>query len=158
MSVELSESFEPKVLGFACLYCAYAAADVAGVTGHHYPESVRLVKVPCTGLVSEIDLLKAFESGVDGVLLMGCLEGQCHHKEGNLRAKRTVAKVQSILDRIGMGSGRLECHWVSASMGSQFADIVTEAVNRFRAMGPSPAGTGSQRSPRQPASSETVRR
>ena len=158
MSMELSESFEPKVLGFACLYCAYAAADVAGVTGRHYPESVRLVKVPCTGLVSEIDLLKAFESGVDGVLVMGCHEGQCHHKEGNLRAKRTVAKVQSLLDQIGMGSGRLECHWVSGSMGSQFADIVTAAVDRFRAMGPSPAGTGSRRLPSQPASGETVRR
>ena len=158
MSVELSESFEPRVLGFACLYCAYAAADVAGVTGHHYPESVRLVKVPCTGLISEMDLLKAFESGADGVLVMGCLEGQCHHKEGNLRAKRTAAKVQSILEQIGVGSGRLECHWVSASMGAQFADIVTAAVDRFRAMGPSPVGSGGRRLSRQPAPNETERR
>ncbi len=157
MSVELSESFEPKVLGFCCLYCAYAAADAAGATGHHYPESVRLVKVPCTGLVSEMDLLKAFESGVDGVLVMGCLEGQCHHKDGNLRAKRTVAKVQSVLDQIGIGADRIEGHWISASMGSQFADIVTAAVDKLRTMGPSPVSRGTRQS-HQLASGETVGR
>ena len=158
MSVELSTSFEPRVLGFCCLYCAYAAADTAGVMGRQYPASVRLVKVPCTGRLSEIDLLKAFESGADGVLVIGCLEGQCHFKEGNLRAKRTVATVQAILDKVGLDSGRLESHWVSASMGSQFADIVTQAVDRFRAMGPSPAGSGRRHSPGQSRRTETVGR
>ena len=158
MSVELTQDFEPKVLGFCCLYCAYAAADAAGAMGYHYPESVRLVKVPCTGLVSELDLLKAFEAGADGVLVMGCLEGQCHHKDGNLRAKRTVATVQSILDQVGLGSGRLEAHWLSASMGIQFSEIVTEAVDRLRAMGPSPAGSSRAGSQRHAASNETVRR
>ena len=144
-TTEETGSYEPRVLAFCCLYCAYAAADVAGVMRRSYPESVRLVRVPCTGRIDQIDLLKAFESGVDGVLVMGCLDGQCHYKEGNLRARQTVKLVQARLDKIGLGSGRLECHWISASMGLQFADILTEATERIRSLGPSPIGLSVRR-------------
>lgn len=154
MTVE-DRDFEPNVLAFCCLYCAYAAADVAGVMGRRYPTSVRVVKVPCSGRIDALDLVKAFETGVDGVLVMGCLDGQCHFKEGNSRARLTVGRVKELLDGIGLGGGRLEFHTVGAAMGSQFADIVTEAVERFRAQGPSPVRCPS---PRQPAGAVALER
>ena len=75
---------EPLVLAFCCNYCAYAAADLAGSMRIQYPSNVRVFRVPCTGRVEINQIMKAFESGIDGVLVAGCLEGGCHFLEGNL--------------------------------------------------------------------------
>ncbi|MHB1414532.1 MAG: hydrogenase iron-sulfur subunit [Chloroflexota bacterium] len=132
------DEFTPNVLAFCCLYCAYAAADVAGSLRLGYPESVRVVRVPCAGRVEPLHILKAFESGVDGVLVIGCLDGQCHFREGNQKAQLTVRRMRTLLADLGLGEDRLEFHNVGAAMGQQFADIVTGAVNRLQRLGPSP--------------------
>jgi F420-non-reducing hydrogenase iron-sulfur subunit len=138
LSTRDATDYSPNVLAFCCLYCAYAAADVAGTQRFAYPESVRVVRVPCTGRVEPIHILSAFESGVDGVLVIGCLNGQCHYREGNRKAQQTVKRVQGLLDTIGLGGDRLEFHNVSAAMGRQFSAIVTDAVARLQVLGPSP--------------------
>lgn len=69
MSVQ--EEFEPQILAFACHYCAYAAADLAGSMRLDYPASVKIIKLPCTGKIDVLYLLKAFERGADGVLVAG---------------------------------------------------------------------------------------
>lgn len=69
MSVQAE--FEPQILAFACHYCAYAAADLAGSMRLDYPANVKIVKLPCTGKVDALYLLKAFERGADGVLVAG---------------------------------------------------------------------------------------
>lgn len=140
MKAAATSEYVPNVLAFCCLYCAYAAADVAGTMRLRYPESVRVVRVPCTGRVEPIHILRAFESGVDGVLVVGCLHGQCHYREGNVKAQRTVRRVRELLDEIGLGAGRLEFHNVAAAMGRQFADIANGAVARLQALGPNPIG------------------
>ena len=71
----------------------------------NYPTNVKIVKVPCTGRVDILLILKAFESGVDGVYLAGCLEGECHFLRGNLRAKKRVQYVKGLLDEVGLGRG-----------------------------------------------------
>ncbi len=71
-----------------------------------YPTNVRIVKLPCSGRVDVIHMLKALEHGADGVYVAGCLEGDCHYQVGNLRAKKRVAYVKEILDQIGVGSER----------------------------------------------------
>jgi F420-non-reducing hydrogenase iron-sulfur subunit len=63
--------FEPQILAFACHYCAYAAADLAGSMRLNYPTNVKIVKLPCTGKVDALYLLRAFERGADGVLVAG---------------------------------------------------------------------------------------
>ena len=140
MSIVETSSVNPRVLAICCLYCGYAAADVAGTSQIHYPEAVRIVKVPCTGSIEDIDLLRAFEAGVDGVLIFGCPDGQCHHKQGNARAKKMVARVQTLLHRVGLGADRLEFHGLSASMGAEFAATLTDGVERIRALGHNPLG------------------
>src|SRR5512136_924953 len=82
--------WQPEIIAFCCNYCAYAAADLAGSRRMQYPANVRVVHVPCSGKVEVQQILAAFERGIDGVLVAGCLEGGCHFVEGNLRAKRRV--------------------------------------------------------------------
>ena len=76
--------FEPKIVAFCCNFCAFAAADLAGAMRLQYSPSVRIIRLPCTGKVDAIVLMKAFEDGADAVFVAGCLEGQCHFIEGNL--------------------------------------------------------------------------
>jgi coenzyme F420-reducing hydrogenase delta subunit len=87
---------EPKIVAFCCNYCAFAAADLAGATRLQYPPNVRIIRLPCTGKVDAIHIMKAFEDGADGIFVAGCLEGQCHFLEGNTRAKKKVAYVKSV--------------------------------------------------------------
>jgi F420-non-reducing hydrogenase iron-sulfur subunit len=103
-----------------------------------YPTSVRIIRVPCTGRVDVLHLLKALEGGADGVYVAGCLEGDCHYQNGNLRAKKRVAYVREILQRIGLGAERVGMYNLSAGMGPRFAEIVAEVTDKVARLGPSP--------------------
>jgi coenzyme F420-reducing hydrogenase delta subunit len=104
----------------------------------NYPTNVKIVKVPCTGRVDTILILKAFESGVDGVYLAGCLEGECHFLRGNLRAKKRVQYVKTLLEEVGLGGGRVEMYNMSAAQGQRFAEVAREMTEKIRGLGPSP--------------------
>jgi coenzyme F420-reducing hydrogenase delta subunit len=104
----------------------------------NYPTNVKIVKVPCTGRVDILLILKAFESGVDGVYLAGCLEGECHFLRGNLRAKKRVQYVKTLLDEVGLGSGRLEMYNMSSAQGQRFAEVAREMTEKIRGLGPNP--------------------
>ena len=129
---------EPLILALCCHYCAYAAADLAGSMRLQYPSNVRVLRYPCTGKVEQNDILTAFEGGIDGVLVAGCLEGGCHFVEGNLRARRRVERTQQIMQEIGLEPARLEIFNLSSAEGGRFAEIVREMVDRLRELGPSP--------------------
>ena len=126
------------ILALCCHYCAYAAADMAGSMRLQYPANVRVLRFPCTGKVEENYILAAFERGIDGVMVAGCLEGGCHFLEGNLRARRRVERVKKILDEIGIGGQRLEMFNLSSAEGPRFAQIATEMSERIAKLGPSP--------------------
>ena len=132
------DNHEPLILALCCHYCAYAAADLAGSMRLQYPANVRVLRYPCTGKVEQNDILMAFEGGIDGVLVAGCLEGGCHFVEGNLRARRRVERTQQIMREIGLDPQRLEIFNLSSAEGGRFAEIVTEMVDRLRELGPSP--------------------
>lgn len=134
----MSEQFEPEIVAFCCHYCAYGAADMAGSMRLNYPPNVKIVKLPCTGKTDILYLLKAFEDGADGVYVAGCLEGNCHFIDGNIKAKRRVARAKKLLDEIGIGGDRLEMFNMSASMGPKFAEVAREMTERIRELGPSP--------------------
>jgi F420-non-reducing hydrogenase iron-sulfur subunit len=104
----------------------------------NYPTNVKIVKVPCTGRVDILLILKAFESGVDGVYLAGCLEGECHFLRGNLRAKKRVQYVKTLLDEVGLGSGRVEMYNMSSAQGQRFAEVAREMTEKIRGLGPNP--------------------
>ncbi|GLI35687.1 hypothetical protein DAMNIGENAA_31200 [Desulforhabdus amnigena] len=68
---EIPPDWEPNILAFACHYCAFAAADLAGVMRLSYPTNVKIIRLPCTGKLDAIYILRAFERGVDGVFVAG---------------------------------------------------------------------------------------
>ncbi len=129
---------EPIIVAFCCHYCAYAAADLAGTMRLKYPGTVRVLRLPCTGKVEVNYLLAAFERGVDGVIVAGCLEGGCHFQEGNLRARRRVERAKRMLQEIGIEPERLEMFNLSSAEGPRFAEIVTEMSARIAKLGLSP--------------------
>jgi coenzyme F420-reducing hydrogenase delta subunit len=132
------ENFEPVIVAFCCHYCAYTAADMAGSQRLAYPANVKIVRVPCSGKVDALHLVKAFERGADGVYVAGCLEGDCHFKNGNTRAGRVLQNVQNYLEEIGIERQRLEMVTMSAGMGYRFAQVATEMTEKIRKIGPSP--------------------
>jgi coenzyme F420-reducing hydrogenase delta subunit len=134
----MADNREPLILALCCHYCAYAAADLAGSMRLQYPANVRVLRFPCTGKIEQNDILTAFEGGIDGVIVAGCLEGGCHFAEGNLRAKRRVERAQRIMREIGLEPERLEMYFLSSAEGGRFAEIVREMTNRLKKLGPSP--------------------
>lgn len=137
--------FEPVVVVFACDYCAYTAADVAGRMQLSYPPGVRILRVPCTGKVEPLHLMHALQKGADGVLVAGCLVGDCHFKSGNLRAAARVKRVQALLDEIGIGGQRVAMAHMSAGQGAVFAQTANAFCQQIAAMGPNPIKQGAQK-------------
>ena len=133
-----SGEFTPEITVFTCIYCAYMAADTAGALRIRYPADIKLVKLPCTGKTDARYLLEAFEQGADGVCVVGCPIGNCHHVNGNVRGQARVKYTQRLLDDIGLGGERLEMHFVSGGMGATFGKIIKDMTERLQALGPSP--------------------
>jgi F420-non-reducing hydrogenase iron-sulfur subunit len=129
---------EPLILAFCCHYCAYAAADLAGSMRLQYPSNVRVLRLPCTGKLEVSYLLAAFERGIDGVIVAGCLEGGCHFLEGNLRARKRVERAKQFLAEIGLEPERVEMFNLSSAEGMRFAEIVTTMSQRLARLGRSP--------------------
>ena len=103
-----------------------------------YPANIKVIQVPCTGRVDIIYLLRAIEDGADGVYVAGCLEGECHFIEGNLRARKRVNYVKEILKDIGIEPERVEMYNLSSAMGPRFAEIAQEMTQKIKELGPSP--------------------
>lgn len=134
--------FEPVIVAFCCHYCAYTAADMAGSMRLSYPPNVKIVRVPCSGKVDTLHMMKALEKGADGVLVAGCLEGDCHFKNGNAKAAKRVVFVQKLLVEIGIEPERLSMVTMSAGMGMRFAQIANEFTEKIRELGPNPVCAG----------------
>jgi coenzyme F420-reducing hydrogenase delta subunit len=130
--------FEPQIVAFTCNWCSYAAADLAGTSRIHYPANVRMIRVMCSGMVDPIYVLRAFETGFDGVLIAGCHIGDCHYISGNVKAEDRIAKLRRLLHTLGMEDGRLRLEWISAAEGGEFAETIQEFVGRLKELGPSP--------------------
>lgn len=133
-----TDRIDYKIVAFCCRYCSYAAADLAGVLRLRYPAETRIVEIPCTGRLDELEVLHTFEHGADGVMVAGCLEGDCHFQVGNLNARRRVEHIKELLSRIGLEPERIEMYNLSAAMGRQFAEAATAMTQQVIGLGPSP--------------------
>jgi len=134
--MESESVFEPKIVGFLCNWCSYAGADLAGTSRMQYPQNVRIIRVPCSGRVDPLFVVKAFQDGADGVLVLGCHPGDCHYQQGNYFAQRRYALMHRLLEFTGIETDRLFIEWVSASEGKKFAQVVTSFTEKVRALGP----------------------
>jgi coenzyme F420-reducing hydrogenase delta subunit/ferredoxin len=129
-------NWEPKIVAFVCNWCTYAGADLAGVTRTQYRPNVRVIRVPCTGRVDPLFIVKAFEQGADGVLVSGCHPGDCHYIAGNFHAKRRWIFFKGLTDFIGIEAERVQYAWVSASEANKWAKLVDDVTEAVRRLGP----------------------
>ena len=111
---------------------------MAGLQRMSYPANVNVIKVPCTGKVDTLHIMRALQKGADGVMVAGCPEGDCHFKNGNLRAAKRVEYVQNLLNDIGIGGERVMMTHMSAGQGNVFASVATEFTDKVRELGPNP--------------------
>jgi len=132
----MEEKFEPKIAAFVCNWCTYTGADLAGTSRLKQEANARLIRVPCTGRIDPVFIIKAFENGADGVLISGCHPGDCHYNAGNFHARRRWILFKNLLDFIGIDSSRLYFSWVSASEGKKWVDIVDGVIDAVRIRGP----------------------
>ncbi len=138
-------SFEPRIIAFLCSWCSYTGADTAGIARMKSPANLRAIRVPCSGQVSPELILRSFDQGADGVLVLGCHIGECHYGTGNHRAAKRLPVLHSLLTFAGLESERLRLDWVSASEGERFSRIATEFTEAVRKLGPAPWRAGPER-------------
>ena len=131
-----AEGFQPRIVAFVCNWCTYAGADLAGTSRLPYAPNVRIIRLPCTGRIDPLMVLKAFEGGADAVLVSGCHPGDCHYTAGNYHARRRWAIFRRLLTLTGIDEGRLHFSWVSAAEGQKFADLINELTQKVRQAGP----------------------
>lgn len=128
--------YEPRIIGFLCTWCSYTGADTAGIARLKYPANLRAVRVPCSGRVSPELIMRTFDQGADGVLVLGCHIGECHYDTGNHRTAKRLPVLQALMTFAGLEPERLRLDWVSASEGERFARIVNEFTEAVRELGP----------------------
>jgi F420-non-reducing hydrogenase iron-sulfur subunit len=133
---ERVSDFEPKIIAFVCNWCTYAGADLTGTSRIKYATNVRMIRLPCTGRIDFMYLLKAFAQGADGIMISGCHPGDCHYTSGNFHARRRWMVFRKLLDFVGIDTRRIRFSWVSAAEGAKWAEMVNTFVDEVRQMGP----------------------
>jgi F420-non-reducing hydrogenase iron-sulfur subunit len=129
------EDFEPKIAAFLCNWCAYAGADLAGVSRLQYPDNIRAIRVMCSGRVEPTFIIKALKEGCDGVLVAGWHMGDCHYLEGNVQAEKKIRATQKVLEIAGIGEKRLHLAWVSSAEAQRFVEIVANTTDSIKRQG-----------------------
>jgi F420-non-reducing hydrogenase iron-sulfur subunit len=132
----MPDEFEPKIVAFLCKWCSSAGSDLAGVSRMEYPPNVVPITVMCSGSISPLYILSAFNKGADGVLVSGCHPGDCHYIKGNYYARRRIALVKNLLEFVGLEPQRFQMSWVSAAEGTKYTQIIKDFVQELKPLGP----------------------
>lgn len=132
------EGKELRIVGFLCNWCSYGGADTAGVARATQPTDLRIIRVPCSGRIDPLFILRALINGADGVLVSGCHPGDCHYAEGNYYARRRLEILKKFLPVLGIDPRRFEYTWISASEGQRWQQAVTVFTNQIHDLGPAP--------------------
>lgn len=127
---------ELRIVGFLCNWCSYGGADTAGVGRFSQPTDLRIIRVPCSGRIDPLFILRTFMNGADGVLVSGCHPRDCHYSEGNLYARRRLEILQRLMPFIGIEPERFSYTWVSASEGQRWQKVVGTFTDEIHAIGP----------------------
>lgn len=135
---ESNNDWKPKILVFCCNWCSYAGADLAGVSRLQMPPNFRVIRVMCSARVDPEFVLRAYQKGVDGVLVAGCHPADCHYIGGNYRTRRRIALLKMLIKQFGLSKNRLRLEWISAGEGEKFQQTIVEFDKKIHELGPSP--------------------
>jgi coenzyme F420-reducing hydrogenase delta subunit len=118
-------------------HCFNALNNTAFLTEDDY--QVKGIKLPCSSMIRELVLLRAFEAGADAVIVLGCPKGTCRFVQGNLRAEKRVTRVKQMLDDIGIDGKRLNFFNIKHGDATSVEKIVKDTIYGLAALGPNPA-------------------
>jgi len=133
-----TEEQKIRIIGFLCNWCSYGGADTAGVCRFKQPTDLRIIRIPCTGRMDPMFVVKALINGADGVLVSGCHPNDCHYSVGNFYARRRMEALKRFLPFVGIDTQRFHYTWVSASEGQVWQQVVTEFTEKIHQLGPNP--------------------
>jgi len=122
----LADRPEDKVFVFACNWCSYSGADMAGIGRMAYPSTNRVVRTMCSARVSEEMVLEAFRNGAPVVLVSGCHYADCHYIDANRQTVKRVQRLWDKLEKAGVRPERLQLEWISAAEGQKFARVMRQ--------------------------------
>ncbi len=133
-------SFTPDIQVFSCHYTSQQSCADGGTELQklNFPENVKLNRVPCTGKLQVVTLLKAFEEGADGVYVVGCPTDTCHNVKGSQRAAKRVETVKASISELGIEAERVEMYHMERGLHPEFVNAANEMNERIQKMGPSP--------------------
>lgn len=123
-----------KVVAFLCNWCSYAGADKAGANQLPVPPEISVIRVMCSGRVEPTMILEAFGKGADGVMVLACHPGDCHYKEGNLRASCRAELLEQMIPQLGIAPQRFRFDYVSAAEAEKFSRITNEFVAQLHSL------------------------
>jgi len=132
----MNEVYKPNITVFYCIN-AFEEVDLLNLCGNDF--DVKVVSMACSSMVKDVYLLRAFEAGADGVIILLCPEGQCRYVSGNLRAKKRVEWTKKLLDEIGINGKRLFICNVSKKNESAVTDLLQTIGKDMADLGPNPA-------------------
>lgn len=132
----MTQGWDPKIVAFLCNWCSYQGADLAGSSRLDHPPNIRIIRVPCSGRVNPLFVLKCLSKGMDGVLVSGCHINDCHYSEGNFYARRRFAILKRFLEYVGIDPRRFQMSWVSAAEGDKWAKVAKDMVAEIKKAGP----------------------
>ena len=133
----MTENFKPKITLFHCIN-AFGDADELALNDKDDCE-IQTVKMACSSMVKDVYLLRAFEAGADGVIVLVCPEGQCRYLEGNIRAKKRVEWVRNLLDEIGLDGRRLSLGNMASGDNTAANQTINNVLKNLAELGSNPA-------------------
>jgi len=137
-----SDASFPTILVFACHWCSYAAADLAGLMRIQMDPRFRVIRTVCSARVDPEWVIRAISRGADGVLVLGGKPDHCHYEVGSLRAYKRMTLLRSLLAQFGVEERRLAVEWVDSDQPYRFREVVTTFIDHVMEAGPNPLREG----------------
>jgi len=133
--MSINGTSKPLILTICCSECGHAAVDSSGMAMMQYPANVRVMKVPCTGILQVHQFLEAFKVGAQGVMVVGCKSDGCHYEVGSQQAEKKVALARVLLNEYGIEPERLEMFNMVYIEGDKFAEAARTMTDRLQKLG-----------------------
>jgi F420-non-reducing hydrogenase iron-sulfur subunit len=140
----LSE-YKPKVVCFSCKFGWGYLTDEDTLS----KEIENWIPIICTGKIDATHITKAFEEGADGVLILGCPEGDCHYQDGNYEAKKRVYLLRMLLESMGIEKERIRIELAADPAGKRIQQLVKEMSKELKKLGPVGKGKTAEKMPKE---------
>lgn len=134
--LSINGSSKPLILAICCSECGHTAVDSSGMAMMEYPANIRIMKVPCAGIIQIQQILEAFKAGAQGVMVIGCKTDGCHYEVGSQKAERKVELSRILLNEYGIEPERLEMFKMVFIEGHNFVEATHMMTKRVEELGP----------------------